>query len=241
MKIYSDLKSKFNSMAQQHNLLDKEVTVVSARTLTPEEAIGKPDIKDFPLLKGKEVMIEAAFNGAKGQAYTDMPGSFSGSIKDVANLPLTNSFQRAVFISTLNAVMRSLGLAGKTVHCRDKEPAECASQLTKYIKEFMPNPKIAFVGYQPAMISRLVESFEIRVVDLDTDNIGKEKFGIMVEGPEKTDELLKWGDIIMATGSTSVNGTVTKFITEKPVIFYGITISGVASIFGYKNYCPCGH
>ncbi|MDX9715093.1 MAG: DUF364 domain-containing protein [Dissulfurispiraceae bacterium] len=241
MRFYSDLKTKFSSMAQEHNFLDEAVTVVSARTLTPEEAIGKPDIKDFPLLKGKEVMIEASFKNSKGQAYTDMPGSFNGSIRDIMALPLDNNLQRAVFISTLNAVMRSLGLAGNTIHCRDKEPAQCASQLKEYVTRFMPDPKIAFIGYQPAMISRLSESFKMRVVDLDADNIGKEKFGIIVEGPENTEEALNWSDLIMATGSTSVNGTVTKFITEKPVIFYGITIAGVAKILGYNNYCPCSH
>lgn len=241
MELYSDLKQRFIKMTEEHNFFDELITVISARTLSAKEAIGKPERGDFPLLKGKEVMVEATFRGERGQAYTDMPGDFKGSIRDVVALPLSDSFQRAVFISSLNAVMRSLGHITNTVHCRDKEPTACADQLTEYIKKFAADPKIAFIGYQPAMIDKLSKSFHIKVIDLDKDNIGKEKSGVIIEGPEKTDEVLLWSDIIMATGSTSVNGTVTKFLTEKPVIFYGVTIAGIAKTYGYERFCPCAH
>ncbi|MEF3254757.1 MAG: hypothetical protein K6348_04230, partial [Deferribacterales bacterium] len=212
------------------------------RTLSPHEAIGENTCRDdFPLLKGKEVMVEATFRGSKGQAYTDMPGDFKGSIKDILDLPLSNNFQRAVFIATLNAVMRHFDYISKTIHCKDKEPELCAEQLSEHIKKLYGDPKIAFVGFQPAMLDKLSRHFHIRVVDLDEDNIGKEKYGIIIEGPEKTDEVLSWCDIILATGSTSVNKTIKTFLDNKPVIFYGVTVAGIAEIFGCERYCPCAH
>lgn len=241
MNLYLDLKERFKKMAEEHNFFDEAITVVSARTLSPEEAIGKPERKDFPLLKGKEVMVEATFRGGRGQAYTDMPGDFKGSIKDILALPLSDNLQRAVFIASLNAVMRSFDYISTSTHCKDKEPAICAEKLTEHIKNLYGNPKIAFVGFQPAMIEKLSQSFHIRVVDLDEGNIGREKFGLIIEGPEKTDEILLWGDIIMATGSTSVNGTIKTFLGKKPVIFYGVTVAGIAKLYGYEKYCPCAH
>lgn len=239
MDLYGVLKTEFVKIAG--GIMDEHIAVVSARTLTAKEAIGTPDRDDYPLLKGKEVMVEAVFREAKGHAFTDMPGQLEGTLRDIIELPLASNFQRAVFIASLNAVMRSLGLIEGSVHCRDKEPASCARQLVETVEKRFGSPRIAFVGFQPAMIGQLAGHFPIRVLDLDEDNIGKEKFGLIVEGPEATEEALSWGDIILATGSTCVNGTITKFIGDKPVIFYGVSVAGVAKACGFERYCPYGH
>jgi uncharacterized protein (DUF4213/DUF364 family) len=56
------------------------------------------------------------------------------------------------------------------------------------------------------------------------------------------DDAIKWSDLIFATGSTIVNGTIGNFINKnKPVIFYGVTISAAAKILNLKTYCYCGH
>lgn len=237
--LYDVLKTEFTKIAGA--MMDEHIAIVSARTLTAKEAIGTPDRDDYPLLKGKEVMVEAVFREAKGHAFTDMPGQFEGTLRDIIGLPLASNFQRAVFIASLNAVMRTLGLVEGSVHCRDKEPASCARQLVEIIKEKFGSPRIAFVGFQPAMIEQLVIPFSVRVIDLDEDNVGKKKFNCLVEGPEATDEVLSWGDIILATGSTCVNGTITKFLGNRPVIFYGVSVAGVARACGFERYCPFGH
>lgn len=186
-------------------------------------------------------MIEATFRGSKGHAFTDMPGKFEGNIRDVIALPLATNFERAIFIASLNAVMRELGLISGTVHCKDKEPAQCARELVDYVKERFGNPRISFVGFQPAMIERLSGQFEMRVLDLDDDNIGQKKFGLTIEGPEKTEEVLEWGDIILATGSTSVNATINHFLGRKPVIFFGVTAAAVTKICGFERFCRYPH
>ncbi len=221
------------------HMMDETVQVVSARPLSPEEAIGRPDRTDFPLQKGKEVMIEATFKGTRAQAFTDMPGHFHGSLKEIADLGLRNNFERAVFVAAFSAVMRHFGRTSNTVHCKDGKPKACAEQLPAFVRERFGMPKIAFIGYQPAMIEKLSQSFPLRVIDLDPDNIGSRPFGFTIEGPEKTGEALLWGDIILATGSTSVNATITSFLDTKPVVFYGVTVAGPAALYGYTRYCPC--
>ncbi len=69
--------------ARERGLTSDTVEVVSARPLTPDEAIGKPDRTDFPLLKGKEFMMEARYQGARGQAFTAMPGEFQGTVEEI--------------------------------------------------------------------------------------------------------------------------------------------------------------
>jgi uncharacterized protein (DUF4213/DUF364 family) len=234
---YGVLKTELARMTGQ--IMDERVQVVSARPLSPEEAIGRPDRTDFPLQKGKEAMIEATFKGTRAHAFTDMPGHFYGSLREIADLGLRNNFERAVFVATFNAVMRHFGRASNTVHCRDGKPKACAEQLPAFVRERFGMPKIAFIGYQPAMIEKLSQSFPLRVIDLDPDNIGSVRFGLTIEGPEKTAEALLWGDIILATGSTSVNATITSFLDKKPVVFYGVTIAGPAALYGYARYCPC--
>ena len=221
--------------------MSSKVEVVSARTLTPQEVIGRPERDDFPLLKGKEVMIQADFKGSLGQAFTDTPGNYNGTLKEIFGMSLDSNFKRAIFISTLNAVLRYLNYISKTVHCKDKEPGECAAHLIDYIKERFGNPCIAFIGMQPAMVEALATQFKIRIVDLDPDNLGQKRCGVLIEDVAHTKEILSWADVILATGTTVVNDTLTPLLIEKPIIFYGVTISGAAYLKGYEQYCICGH
>jgi len=241
MDFYEDIKERFFNLIKEKDLMSSKVQVVSARTLTPQEVIGRPERNDFPLLKGKEVMIQADFEGSLGQAFTDMPGNYSGTLKEIFDMSLDNNFKRAVFIATLNAVLRHLNYISKTIHCRDKEPGECAAHLVNYIKELFGNPRIAFIGMQPAIVEALAAQFEIRVVDLDTDNVGQRRCGVLIEDVAYTKEILSWADLILATGTTVVNDTLTPLLIEKPIIFYGVTIAGVAYLKGYEQYCFCGH
>jgi len=241
LKYYEDLKKRLQEVASKENIGQESITVVSAYTLKAEEAIGNPERKDYPLLKGKEFMIEATFIESRGQAYTDMPGNYQGSLDEVITLPLSNHFHTAIFIATLNAVMRHFNLVPKTVHCKDKEPGICASELPEYISKRYGKPKISLVGYQPAMAAALTKCFPLRILDLDLQNIGQEKSGTLIEGPEKTEEVLAWSDLILATGSALVNTSLEKFLGNKPGIFYGVTIAGVTALYGYQRYCPYSH
>lgn len=238
-KFYKSLLEEFKKLVKDHQLM-KEVITVSGRVLSAEEAIGNPSRKDFPILKGREKLMEANFKGCKGQAYTDMPDDFSGTIGDIINRPLETNYDKAVLISTINAVYRYLKTSTKTIHCKDEEPEKCSNELCSYIKEEYGDPKIGLIGLQPSMLERLSKEFKIRVVDLNAQNIGAIKFGVQIEdGNKDTDDVLSWCDIILATGSTIVNGSITKFITDKPTIFYGTSIVGSAQLMNLNHFCAC--
>jgi uncharacterized protein (DUF4213/DUF364 family) len=136
--------------------------------------------------------------------------------------------------------MRYLGFIDKTMHCKDNEPRECSLKLAEYIAGKYGHPKIAMVGFQPRMVESLVKSFEIKVTDMDYANINAEKFGVTIQSPQKTKEHLDWCDIALVTGSTIVNETINNFLIDKPVIFYGVTISGAAKVLELEDYCYCG-
>lgn len=237
--MYEKIKNEFRKIVEERKLGAEEVRV-QAKTLTPEEAIGNPEDNDYPILKGKERLMQAAFRDAFGQAFTDMYGNYQGRLSDIITMDLKNNFRRAIFISTLNAVLRYLGLAEGTVHCKDKDPPRCSQELVAYIRKKYDPTRIALVGFQPRMAEELSRCFQLRITDMDEDNIGKEKLGIEIEDPSKTTENLKWCDLALITGTTVVNETANQFETSKPAIYYGVTIAGAAYLLGLDRFCPYG-
>jgi hypothetical protein len=239
--VYEQLKKYFSRLVEENSLGDEKITI-EARPLSPDEAIGTPRHGDYPLLKGRERLMEAVFRGSCGQAYTDLFGNYLGSLGEVGELDLDDNFTRAVFISSLNAVMRSLKLVGGTVHCRDEEPILCARELPGYLNQFGEPEKIALVGLQPRLLDVLSGHFQVRVTDRDDENIGTRKKDILIESPDKAEEHIRWCDLALITGTTVVNGTIEKFIgIDKPAVFYGVTIAGPAEILGLNRFCALGH
>ena len=243
MTMLDEARIKLSQIAENQNWADTEkVMIVSSRHLTPNEAIGKPDRDDYPLLTGKEVMMEARFRTGVGQAFTNQPGQFEGTLGEVLQLPLNTNFHRAVFVATLNALMRSLHQVEATVHCKDKEPALCAQELPAYIQKQYGKPKIAFIGFQPALIQALHEaSFDLRVTDLNPDNIGQIRCGVHIDDAVLNVKNARWADIILSTGSVLVNDTYHELQQGKPLIYYGVTIAGLAKLFDLPRICFYGH
>ena len=237
--IYQRLKTEFGKIIEEHKLESEEI-VINAVPLTPEESIGNPEDKDYPLITGRERLMQAQFKDSFGQAFTDMYGDYNGTLAEILAAELTNNYRRAILVASINAVMKHLGLISCSVHCRNNEPRECSLELASYIKEQYGKPKIAQVGLQPRMVETLAKKFEIRVTDLDKENIGQVKFGVKIDGPEATQKNLKWCDLALVTGTTVVNGTIEQFMISKPVIFYGVTVSGPARLLGLTGFCSLG-
>ena len=234
--VLSAVKNKLLPLLKAEDLLGEEI-FVSARVLSTEEAIGDPEGDDFPLQHGKERLMEAVFHGARGQAFTDRFGDFSGTLGQIASMELDNNFRRAVFVATLNAVARHLGLAEGTVHCRDEGPRDCAAALADHVAENYGAPRVAQVGFQPAFAGALGQRFELRVLDLDPDNIGQTRRGVLIEGPEATDDALAWADLVVSTGSTLVNDTLGDVLGRKATLLYGTTVAGAAALMGWDRFC----
>lgn len=237
-EIYDQLKQKAYSRLSPCGLLDKHVTV-TARTLTPEEAIGNPDSDDFPIQKGKERLMQAELEGAAGQAFTDRFGDYQGTLSEILETSLNNNYRRAVFVAAVNAALRSLGAVEGTIHCRDEGPRQCAEALCEHIQNRFGRLNITQIGFQPRMVEILGRNFPLRVLDMDPENIGRRKYGTVIESPEAKKDAAAWADLLLVTGTTVVNGTLPDFLTDKPVIFYGTTVAGAAHLMGWERFCAC--
>ena len=229
---------EMRKLISQH-ALENEMVSVFARPLTPEEAIGSPAHNDYPLLKGKERIMQAVFQEVKGHAYSDHTGNFIGSLSEVINLPMDSNFHRALFVATANAVLRKIGIIKKSCHCKDDDPVRCATYLKDVLLPFSPK-RIGMIGHQPRLLEEAVRNFEVRICDRDPENIGIIKSGVSVEDPEAYKDIKKWTDLILATGTTLVNDTIDNFTGSVPIIFYGITISGAAKLLHLNHFCPLG-
>ncbi len=246
---YRDLKSRFLDLLGDRGL-EKEEVVIETRILKAQEAIGSPGRKDFPLLKGKEVLMEATFLGARGQAYTHAPSEFRGPLGEIVELSLEDTRERALFIAALNAVMRYLNPQLLTVHCRDEEPEECAREMAAFVEALNPG-KVGLIGLQPAILENLVKVLgpeRVLCADRDEEKRGSVKFGVpLLWGDEEgLERIMEESDVVLATGSTVVNGSIVEILASAGrhgvgLYFYGVTIAGPAELMGLNRLCFKAH
>lgn len=239
-ELYDRILERFLALPRIHDLLNGQITV-QAKTLTPVEAIGVTERKDYPILTGKDVMIEASYKGARGQAFTDAPSFYSGPLQEILQMPFaTDAHARGLLIATVNAVMSYLGLCDRAVHCRDNGPKQCGKDVADWLKTNYGDPRILQVGYQPSILQNLTGTFPaVRVLDLNPQNIGQTCFGVVVEdGALDLRDPIDWAELILCTGSTVCNGTLVDYLElEKEVLFYGTTLAGVASLLNLPRLC----
>jgi uncharacterized protein (DUF4213/DUF364 family) len=247
--ILIELKEKLEAIAADRNM--GEVTVrVKIGTLSVKQAIGSPKRQDYPLLQGKEVMIEAQFRESCGQAFTDKPGDFEGTLNDVLRLPLDSNEHRAIFIATLNAVAAYQGMVTGTRHCRNEEPEECAREIARTILDKYGRVKVGMIGLQPAILENLAVTLgkeNVLCTDLNPDNIGATKYGVVIrDGKTETDNLIRWCDLVLATSSTIVNNSfdgIRESATRegKRLVIFGVTGAGAAALAGLERLCFKGN
>jgi len=237
---YEQLKERVFALWKEEGLLSEKIQI-RARALSTKEAIGNPEHQDFPIQKGKEKLMQASFMDAGGQAFTDMYGDYEGTLEQVLQLPMDNNHQRAVFVASLNAVLRYLGQIEGSIHCRDEEPVRCGKALVSYLKDRYSGARITQVGFQPRMVENLAAAHPLRVLDMDPDNIDTQKFRVTIESAENTDDAVQWADLLLVTGTTLANGSITPLVDKKPIIFYGTTVAGAAHLMGWERFCPCSH
>ena len=235
----------FGKLVAEAGLLDAPIHI-AARTLSTEEAIGKPVYHDLPILRGKEVMIEAEFQGAKGHAFTSAPSSWEGSILDLLALSLETNQQRAVVSAAMNAVLRAQGLVDRTAHCRNDDIARCGELMAADLRREFGPIRVGVVGYQPGLVAGLAKEFgedQVRVVDLLTENIGRHRHGVEIwDGLNRTEDLVRWSQLILATGSTVANGTIDGLLettgrAEVPLVLYGVTSAAVCYLCDIRRLC----
>lgn len=173
-------KMQLAEIVTKNSLLGVHVSVL-VKTLTPEEAIGVPGRRDFPIILGKERVVEAEVLGAKAHAFTDSPGEFVGNLKEVLNLPLTSNRERSIYVATLNAILKYLNLIENTIHCKDEDPERCGKEIASQLLKRWGKVKVGFIGLNPAIAENLTDIFgseNVRITDLNKQNINSLKHGV---------------------------------------------------------------
>ena len=246
--ILEQTRVQVTKIAEREHLLDVAVTVL-AKPLTPEEAIGNPGRRDFPIIIGKERVVEAKLLGAAGHAYTDSPQEYLGTLKEILNLKLNTNQNRAIYVATINALLGSLKMVDKTVHCKDDEPEECALEIADTLLKKYGQADVGLIGLNPAIAERLVDTFgpdHVRITDLAADNIGQHRFGVKIwDGNRRTEDLIEASDVVIFTGTTLINNTFDQIWNliqthGKKYLTYGVTAAGVSCLLGFERICPRG-
>ena len=86
----------------------------------------------------------------------------------------------------------------------------------------------------------------VKIADLDPDNVGKSKYGVEIwDGRTRTEDLVEASDVVLLTGTTLVNGTFDAMWGEiqrhgKEYLIYGVTTAGVAALMGLNRICFYG-
>jgi uncharacterized protein (DUF4213/DUF364 family) len=208
--VLEKVRPEFRRIVESNGLLDSDVLVLGT-PLTPEEAIGTPGRRDFPIIIGKERILEATVEGARGQAYTDSAREFTGRLAEVLEMKLNSNQSRAIYVATLNAVLARLKMVKGTVHCKDEDPEVCALEISRSLHEKYGDTTVGMIGLNPAIAERIVDTFtapRVRISDLYEGNIGKTRFGVEVwDGHTRTDDLIEASSVIVFTGSTLLNDT----------------------------------
>ena len=70
--IYDIIRKRFIQVIKGNNLESEEV-VIQAAPLSSKEAIGNPKDNDYPLITGREHLMQAEFRNYFGQAFPLFP------------------------------------------------------------------------------------------------------------------------------------------------------------------------
>ena len=242
---FTNAREALESLLNQNVELIALEVAIDSRALTSEEAIGHPDRDDFPLLRGKEVLLQAELDGALGQAFTADPIAYHGSIRNLLTIPDDRPGTHALLVSSLNALLNKLGKVGHTVHCINHEPEACAEHISQYILEKHGLCNIGIIGYQPAILEHCIQVFgpsRVSITDLNADVVGTVRYGVKVmDGLSDTKTLVDFADVLLVTGTILANGTyldVLGEVGEKTHYFFGTTCAALAYLNNMNRLCP---
>ncbi len=247
MGILEKARDRFVDIVAENSLSGEKITI-AVRGLEVQEAIGDPERDDYPLLRGEEVMIEATYGSSCGQAFTDRPDNYRGTIDKLVDSKLTNTHDRALLVAAMNAVLSELGMIEKTRHCRDDQPEKCGEKIVAWLQENWPEvERVGIVGYQPAIVAACIEYFgpkAVQVSDLNPQTIFREiSSGVVIkDGLKVNQQLIASSDFVLATGSTLVNGSIDELIEyfqefNSNHAFFGNTVAAAAWLVDLPRLC----
>lgn len=181
-----------------------------------------------------EYRVEASFRGSIGEAYTETPADFEGTLQEVLDIPPSDKGIDARTLAAINAVMNHLGLCAGTFPATFDERRLYTDALYAYVTENYGRSNIVLVGYDGYIVKKFSgKEVDFWTMDRDPDNISQDRFKHVVVNSAKfnREACFAWGKLFIVTGSTLTNGTIVQYLDKgKDLLFYGITIGGAATL-----------
>ena len=238
-ELYKQIVSGFYKLEGAKELLSETVTVTGSKD--PEFTL-RPEGEPVSSVARPEFCVTAALKGVKGEAYTEEPSDFSGTLQQALSILPTDKGISAITIAALNAAMNYLKKAPGTFPEGEEARVRYADALCRYVLEHHGRENIILVGYDGYLVKRLMEEGLIFwTMDRDPDNITQDRFHhVIVNNAKKNRESsFIWGKYFIVTGSALTNGTILDYLNSgKELLFYGITCAGAATLLGLPWFSP---
>lgn len=237
-EIYDQIRERFLALPGVSDLLGEIVNIRGNRlpeiTLMPEGDV--PSNVNRP-----EYCTVAKLKDVKGEAYSETPADFYGTLKELLDLPLAGRGIDARVLAGINAAMKCLGLIENSELPDDHEiHRRYANKIFDEVTEKYGKEKIVLVGYDGYIVQRFMEEpLDFWTLDRNPDNITKDRFNhvIVNSGKVNRDSSFTWAKILIVTGSTLCNGTILPYLEcENDVKFYGITFAGASRLLNLPWY-----
>jgi len=194
-----------------------------------------------------EWIVEASLPQTSGEAIARFSCSYDGILEAVLGLSLDDERNRALVVSTVNALLCELKLVEHTLNCESRDPQKCGIEIVRTVLKRYGLVHIGMVGLKPSLLEKLVETFgteRVRVVDPAERNIGTICHGVDVWSvSDRISDLVRRSDVVLFTGATLVNGIFDPLWEQiqdegKEYIAYGNTILGIGRLMGVDGICP---
>lgn len=238
-ELYEQILSRFHALKGARELLEEPVTVTASKE--PEETL-RPENDPPSTVARPEYCVTAAIRGVKGEAYTEMPSDFQGTLAQALKIAPSEKGISAVTAAALNAAVSCLTETPGVFPADPQYHFRYADDLCRYMTEHYKGRKIVLVGYDGYIVKRFMEEgLNFWTLDMNPDHISQERFHhVIVNGAKRNRESsLAWGDIFLVTGSTLCNGTIIPYLDSgKELLFYGITCAAAAALLSLPWFAP---
>ncbi len=200
----------------------------------------RPDGDKITSINRPEYRVIADFQGTKGEAYTECPCGFEGTLKEALDIRPTDNGISAATIASINAAMSHFGHFKGIFPDDPAVHQKYAKKLCIYVSRNFGRSNIVLVGYDGYIVKTFVESgIDFWTIDRNPENISRNLFQHIVvnSGKWNRESAFAWGKVFLITGSTLCNGTITQYLGRgieqgRQILFYGITAAGPMKLLG---------
>lgn len=238
-ELYQKILSAFHALPGASGLLKETVAVTVSSE--PEQTL-RPEKDPASTVARPEYCVTAELCGTKGEAYTETPEAFQGTLEEALAIAPSDKGISAVTVASLNAAMSVLSLAPCTFPADPEYPFAYADALCRYVTERYGRSNLVLVGYDGYIVKRFMEEeLDFWTLDRDPDHVAQDRFDhVVVNGAKRNREsAFVWGKLLIVTGSTLCNGTIIPYLNSgKELLFYGITCAGAARLLSLPWFAP---